>query len=156
MPIVLITYSTWRHYKISQLPGLARAPRAALFAVRALVEVGLPELCAAAAAAANVAKFWSWRGFTPAVRTRTWVIIKDFQKRVAEKCLSKKTWRKATIPECIRESYSCTINLKTHPIWLLYILSPKRSVALTTPQKKRTKCLKLVHEVLCGKLFSFF
>lgn len=40
-------------------PGLARAPRAALLVDRALVEVGLAELWAAAAAAANVARFCS-------------------------------------------------------------------------------------------------
>lgn len=43
----------------TELPGLARAARAPLLALRLLVELGLPELWAAAAAAANVAKFCS-------------------------------------------------------------------------------------------------
>lgn len=41
------------------LPGLPRPPRAPLFADRALAELWLPEPWAAAAAAANVAKFCS-------------------------------------------------------------------------------------------------
>lgn len=41
------------------LPGLARAPRAPLVVDRALVDDGLPVPWAAAAAAANVAKFCS-------------------------------------------------------------------------------------------------
>lgn len=40
-------------------PGLARAPRAPLFVESALVDAGVAELCAAAAAAASVAKFCS-------------------------------------------------------------------------------------------------
>lgn len=48
------------------LPGLARPPSAALLVDKVLLEVGLVELWAAAAAAANVAKFCSWREFTPA------------------------------------------------------------------------------------------
>ncbi len=55
---VLMTNYKSPHVSVES-PGLARAPRAPLFVDSALVEVGLPELWAAAAAAANVAKFCS-------------------------------------------------------------------------------------------------
>lgn len=76
---VLNTVCTYSYYEFvlccrahvsAQLPGLPRAPRAPLFVDRA-VEVGLTELWAAAAAAANVARFCSWRGFTPRERRQT-------------------------------------------------------------------------------------
>ena len=59
----------------AKLPGLASAPRAPPLADRGFVEEGLPELWAAAAAAANVARFCSCSGLTPEEQDqqRDWV-----------------------------------------------------------------------------------
>lgn len=59
------------------LPGLARAPRDPVLEVRALAVDGLAELCAAAAAAARVARFCNCRAFIPEERESVNVCFAD-------------------------------------------------------------------------------
>lgn len=75
--------------KFNVLPGLARPP-SPLLVGKVLLEDGLVELWATAAAAANVARFCSWREFTPAessekqswLSQRSTVAFKAYKKQI--------------------------------------------------------------------------